>query len=465
MPHLASDGDFVTTLILTVQQPSLAPLRRHFGEDMVICTKGHSPLTPTNVPETFFYERSHPGTTGDAQPFELEMIGGCLARLFRAAPEKVDAYSSAILDRVRSFLDSRSIDAMLFRTGPHLPHEIAFYLLAKQRGIKMGIFEETSYFDRAFLFPSIDRRTLPDALWSPEHRFALNGSQQEAIVDSSKLKQHYYGIFETRRNSLSSIVKAGSRAAAAVIKSRIKGTPLAGTTWPADNPLRPSLLGALDYWRSNISGIVASEKAYFGNIASPDIYKRLGEHSVVFYGNYAPERTVFPDSYPYHDFISALKLLQDYPDRIWREHPTQFTMPAKPYMLRGGFYKGPEFYDEVRRLGWTLGPLNYPSEAIIRSPAMIATLNGTVAFEALLKKRPLILFARNWYRDLPNVSGPEGRKFDLDYDVLDVVGDIFGKTFPRINFQAMQQPDLDAVALSLELINAQRIGSTVEEKA
>lgn len=455
----------MTTLILTAQQSSLAPLRRYFGEDMVICAKGHLPLAATTVPETFFYEGSRPGTTGDAQPLEIEMIGGCLERLFRVAQPGIDIYSAHILENVSRFLDSRSIDAMLFRTGPHLPHEVAFYLLARQRGIRMGIFEETSYFDRAFLFPAIDRRSLPDALWSPDRRFVLSGPQQEAIADVSKLKQHYYGIFETRRNSISHIVKSGSRAVVSVIGSRIKGSPLAGTTRPADNPLRPSLLGALDYWRSDISGTTAGEKAYFANVANPDIYERLGEDSVVFYGNYAPERTVFPDSYPYHDFIPALKLLADYPNRIWREHPTQFTLPGKPYMLRGGFYKGPDFYDEVRRLGWTLGPLNYPSEAIVRSPAMIATLNGTVAFEALLKKRPIILFARNWYQDLPNVSGPGPRKFDLDYDVVDIVADVFGKTFPRINFQNMQQADLEAVALALDLVNAQNIGSTVEEKA
>ena len=124
-------------------------------------------------------------------------------------------------------------------------------------------------------------------------------------------------------------------------------------------------------------------------------------------------------------------------------------------MLRGGFYKGPSFYEAVQREGWIVGSLDYPSEAIQQSGAMIATLNGTVAFEAMLKRRPLIAFAKNWYLDLPNVSTAGERHFNLDYDPLDVSADAFARTFPRIDFWNIQTFDLEVLGRSIGLIKCQ----------
>jgi hypothetical protein len=457
----------MTKLVLSVPQKATAPLRRQLGDDCIVCTKGHSAPYEGHIPETFFYEGSHePRDPARHDPLDVMYVAGCLARLYRAPEERINAYSARILENAEAWMADLDISDILFRTGPHLPHEMAIYLVARRNNVRMGIFEETSYFDRAFMFPGIDQRSLPLALWSPDEPFRLDDRQMGALKDTAKLKEHYFGIFKTKRNSPTDVVEAVARAIAGTAKTQLKGTPRGGTARASDSPLRPSVIGALDYWGRNIAGILRSERHYFSRVAGPDIYEGLTADDVIFYGNYAPERTVFPDSYPYHDFLPALKLLGDFKKKIWREHPTQFTLPGKPYRLRGGFYKQPDFYQEVERLGWQIGPLNYPSESLIRSPVMIATLNGTVAFEAMLKKRPVILFARNWYRDLPNVSTAAERKFDLDYDMLEVSADLFARTFPRIDFGKLPASDLNVLSRCFDLIRDQnRIGEAAQRVA
>lgn len=446
----------MTTLLLTIPAPAAAPLRQRFSSSVLVCTKGHGAAAPGQVAETYFYE-------GDAEPrsgrqptaLDIEMISGCLARLFPVSPSIVDAYSARIFERAARFIDDHGISALLFRTGPHLPHEMALYRLALHAGLRIGMFEETSYFGRAFLFPAIERRSLGAALWSPENRFSLNADQMAAVADDSKLKEHYFGIYKARRNRPVDVARSIAIATAAVVKARISGSPLAGTADPAGNPLRPSLVGALGYWGRNIAGTLAAERHFFDNVAEADTYEALTPDDVVFYANYSPERTVFPDSYPYHDFLPALRKLSGFRRRIWREHPTQFTLPGRPYMLRGGFYKGASFYDGVQNLGWTLGPLTYPSAAVIQSPAMLACLNGTIAFESMLRRRPIIVFARTWYADLPNVSGADGRDVDLAYDPVEIVSEAFAKTLPRIDFWKMQNGDIDTVATAIDLVRGQ----------
>lgn len=446
----------MTTLVMTIPLPALAAIQGHFGNAVVVCTKGHVDPGPSHVAETSFYLRANvPAANLAPDAHDIELIAGCLDRLFLAPSQIVDDYAALIYRLADAFIKERGISAVLFRTGPHLPHEMAIYRIARRDGLKIGIYEETSYFGRAFLFPAMSKRALGTALWSPGQPYALDAEQMAAVADSSKLKEHYFGIYKARRNSYRDVAKSALFATAAVIKAQLSGSPLAGSGRATDNPLRPSLTGALDYWGRNIAGVMRAERYFQASVAPASVYSDLGEDDVIFYGNYAPERTIFPDSYPYHDFISALRLLGDFKTRIWREHPTQFRLPGRPYMLRGGLYKGPKFYDAVRQEGWTIGPLNHPSEALLQSKAMIACLNGTVAFEAMLKRRPLIAFAKNWYLDLPNVSTAGDRSFDLAYDPLDVVAHAFARTFPRIDFWNMQASDLETLARSIDLVRAQ----------
>lgn len=444
------------TLILTIPLPAQPSLSKHFGASVIVCTKGHAEPAHGHIAETYFYSRDDVPRGGPSPtPLDIEMIGGCLARLMATDADSISSYAVDIYRRADAFLSASNIGTVLFRTGPHLPHEMAIHQIAKRDSKKIGMYEETSYFSRTMLFPGLDRKSLDSALWISTEPYKLDGDQTAALSSSTELKKYYFGIYKAKQNKLPDIAKSAFVSTAAVIKSNLSGSPLAGTSRACDNPLRPSLTGALGFWTKNISGVIASERNFNASVEPSTIYADLRDDDVVFYGNYAPERTVFPDSYPYHGFISALRELNDFRKRIWREHPTQFTLPNRPYMLRGGFYKGPSFYEAIQREGWAIGSLDFPSEALLQSDAMIATLNGTVAFEAMLKRRPLILFAKNWYLDLPNVSTASARTFVLDYDPVDVAATAFARTFPRIDFWNLQASDLRVVERAVELITSQ----------
>ena len=73
----------------------------------------------------------------------------------------------------------------------------------------------------------------------------------------------------------------------------------------------------------------------------------------------------------------------------------------------------------------------------------------------MLRRRPIIVFARTWYADLPNVSGADGRDVDLAYDPVEIVSEAFAKTLPRIDFWKMQNGDIDTVATAIDLVRGQ----------
>jgi len=143
---------------------------------------------------------------------------------------------------------------------------------------------------------------------------------------------------------------------------------------------------------------------------------KLISHNLDFSTNYIyfplhlqPELTTAPLGYEYFDQALALEELHSLLPSGWKifikENPKQTEFMRDPY-----FFKRVEALNNVV---WV--PRDYDSHALIRSCAILATVTGTAGLEALVQKKPVIVFGSAWYKQFPHVV-----TFSRDMDLLSV---------------------------------------------
>jgi hypothetical protein len=138
------------------------------------------------------------------------------------------------------------------------------------------------------------------------------------------------------------------------------------------------------------------------------IYERLSvdlvlpEKFVVFFLHYQPERTSLPDGLGYSQQWLALRAMANaLPEGyqlVVKEHPSTFRYYFDPSV------RSLEFYHQISQLPNTrLVPLNCSPFDLIDKAAAVATITGTVGVEAIVRRKPVIVFGLAQYRDCRGV--------------------------------------------------------------
>ena len=126
---------------------------------------------------------------------------------------------------------------------------------------------------------------------------------------------------------------------------------------------------------------------------------KLPENYIYFPLHYQPERTTLPEGEVFHNQIYALKiLLKSLPKDmvvVAKEHPSTFSNMCH------WKYRWPEYYLEDENLLWA--PINLESGNLLKKCRVVASINGSVGFEALLLKKKVVFFADNIFKLFPNV--------------------------------------------------------------
>ena len=124
---------------------------------------------------------------------------------------------------------------------------------------------------------------------------------------------------------------------------------------------------------------------------------------------YEHERSSNPDAGIFHEQIIAISWLRKFlPDEIKiiiKEHPTQYFYSLRgPYSSRGPNGRSPIFKNLLKNIHNTefIG-INTNSMQILDDCLFVATLTGTVAYEAALLGKKAIIFGETWYTDMPNI--------------------------------------------------------------
>jgi hypothetical protein len=134
-------------------------------------------------------------------------------------------------------------------------------------------------------------------------------------------------------------------------------------------------------------------------------YNKIANRSLSLEDNYVfiglhmqPEKTSQPMGGEFDNQLMMIKVLADSVPEGWKvfvkEHPNQFNVRKVP----NRHYRDKLFYECLQQLkNVELVPLEIDSEDLIQNAKMVATLTGTLGWEAITKNIPALVFGNTYY--------------------------------------------------------------------
>ena len=135
---------------------------------------------------------------------------------------------------------------------------------------------------------------------------------------------------------------------------------------------------------------------YYNKIANKSL--SLNEKYIFVGLHMQPEKTSQPMGGEYDNQLMMIKILSDSVPEGWKvyvkEHPNQFNVRKVP----NRHYRDKLFYECVEKLRNTeLVPLEIDSLDLIQNAKLVATLTGTLGWEAITKNIPVLVFGNTYY--------------------------------------------------------------------
>ena len=138
-------------------------------------------------------------------------------------------------------------------------------------------------------------------------------------------------------------------------------------------------------------------KAYYYKLAQPvDL-----NHPYIYLAlNFQPERTTLTQGDVFVDQLLMVDLLAKTLPQGWhlyvKEHPVQFDLSRA---FRAQACRTMDFYDDLAAMPQVkLVPLSVSTFDLIDNSKAVASVNGTVGWEALIRGKPALEFGYPWYR-------------------------------------------------------------------
>ncbi len=118
--------------------------------------------------------------------------------------------------------------------------------------------------------------------------------------------------------------------------------------------------------------------------------KIINDKYIYFPLHLQPEATLLSTSPFFSDQLSIIRGLS-------ASIPSGYKIAIKDYPMQGG-YRPPSFYKQIQKLPNTiLYHRLFPSIKLVENCEMVATIQGSVGFEALLRHKKVLLFSRAFY--------------------------------------------------------------------
>lgn len=285
-------------------------------------------------------------------------------------------------------------EVIIFSTIPHSVYDHVIYQLAKDRGIKTIMFEESWVSDRLLMYNDWQQgsRALLAAIEkNRDKNFSLqeiSGDLQEyyqrQINPHSNVTPIYMSIWKKEYSGK----KVFYNRLKILITSIIDGTVFRKVYRHLKRELGPNL-----------------KREYRPLETKPDfnqpfIYAPLG---------FQPERTnVMGDVFS--DQILMLKTLSYCLPEGWllfvKEHPSQWWLRSR---TRYSSARYPGYYRRVAQIkGVRLLPIDTDTHELIRRSKAVATVTGTAGWEGLFQGKPALVFGYPWFKDCPGVFRVDG---------------------------------------------------------
>ncbi|MBT4922784.1 MAG: hypothetical protein HON23_07225 [Rickettsiales bacterium] len=326
-------------------------------------------------------------------------------------------FYSIVISYFANLIRKKEIELVLFDEVPHYPGSYALYLVAKAMNIKTIIFSQTMFNDKTFCVHNIE--DIGDLINKNPDLSEISAKQ---INKTFKKELYYMGErrddkFKDYLNLLSCNVV--NMRTFKIIFNRFK-TFLLSKSRVSNNR------SGVDKVRfaNDVSLIKDMLRIFQGMRYKKDFYKRaytayqaLAQKAydkdvnfVYFSLHYQPEATTVPMGGEYMDQAKALEdLASILPDDYYiyvKEHPNSF-----------GGLRSENFYLRLSNIpNLVLLDSSVSNYDLLANAKIIATITGTVGFEAISGGKPVITFGYSWYNNLPGVY-----RFCATLDISEVI--------------------------------------------
>ncbi|QEE43674.1 hypothetical protein FVA81_03360 (plasmid) [Rhizobium sp. WL3] len=311
-------------------------------------------------------------------------------------------------------IDNLQPDQIIFSIAPHVVFDYALLAVARYRKIPTVMFERLGL--PGWVFPMADYETGSPALRSALTPAATSGDLEEmpeafriwlerslgggeAVPANFQKKLERYRLRKDQSlPSLSrSIVHELKRAVVLFLRNGFQPAPnsyLRSAHWPHERA------GPLETLTSRISGVFAKRKLIrlHDKLArQPD----AGDDYVFLALHYQPERATVPMGGVFGDQLLIVDTLVAALPAGWKLYVKEHPWQLQPFG-RGEVQRSAEFYNRLRRHPQVvLIPRGEETKALVRGAKAVATVTGSVGWDALCARIPVLLFGAAWYRDCP----------------------------------------------------------------
>jgi hypothetical protein len=118
---------------------------------------------------------------------------------------------------------------------------------------------------------------------------------------------------------------------------------------------------------------------------------------IALYLQYQPEATTSPNGDIFtNQYLCVETLLKNTPENVFvyvKEHPNQYGSHVQGHQKRIKEF----YYDLVKNPRVRLVPFEVDSFTLMEKAMAVSTVTGTVGWEAVARKKPVIIFGRVWY--------------------------------------------------------------------
>jgi len=338
----------------------------------------------------------------------MEAMSGCEAQTLKMLDRLGEPKIFAYYERVRHYhrilgywdyiLKTTKPDGVIFTTAPHTGYDFVLYSLCKHHGIKTTLFEKTpipglvvpvARFEEGN--PSIRKRATE--IMASEGDISLSAQSEKYL--EGVLGDHGTGApihFQNKIKKtypMNSVPKELYRIFRNVYKRSYEKYPFRKLESPGMTRLQDLVKTYSEKWT------IKKLHAHYQVLCSqPDLSKPF----ILVALQCQPERAACPSGAFYaHQELMVAQISACAPDgwQVYvKEHPSQFKPYQKPART-----KTLEFYDDINVLpNVTLIPTSIDTFKLIDNAKAVATVSGSVGFEAAVRGTPSLSFGYAWYR-------------------------------------------------------------------
>ena len=302
-------------------------------------------------------------------------------------------YYHTVVDLLANYLVEQEINLVLFFEIPHLFSDTLCYQIAKSKGIETLIISPSNFPDRFYSLRTIEDFGLIGEVVDSHSvaPYKINPDEVPEWTYMMEIKQYRGELGNLNwRGILMLIVHL-----LAVDPSKLLRIDL---LFQIVNRMR-KVSSALPKWRYPF-------KEYFA-IRHLDYFESLLEFEdadidldckfVYFPLHLQPEMTTSAIGNEYSDQLFAIEKL----NRLLTD---DYSIFVKENPKQGGQMRGPQFFRRLNRIGKVrLLPSYASTHELIEKSQFVATITGTVGWEAICKGKNVLVFGTPWYRDLTGV--------------------------------------------------------------